>query len=70
MKTLLKEANGNISSMRVALFIVLVCIMAPSVYYAMMNNQPSLDLSWEQVSMLLGMFGAKAVQRKNESVSV
>jgi len=66
MKNLLCEANGQLSSMRVAAFVVLIAVVLPPFWYALANNQPEMKLDWQNVGLLLGMFGAKAVQRANE----
>lgn len=69
MKTvlsLISESDGNLSSMRVGMFLILLSVLAPAVWYAFANNQPSIQVDWQQIGLIAAALGAKSIQRGSE----
>lgn len=64
------DSTSKISSMRVAVFMVLGIVMATYLAHniiAMVNGQGMVSLGWNEVTTIAAILGAKAVQRKSES---
>lgn len=61
----LKEANGNESSMRLAVMLVLVTLLGTWAYVSIATKAMA-PLDWPTVGAIVGPLIAKAYQKKNE----
>ncbi len=71
MKSLLQmlsEGDGQVSTMRVLAFLVVLSILIPAVVVAIRTNT-GLSLSMEQITLILGTLGIKTFQRSVEEKS-
>lgn len=65
IKSLLAGSSGDPSTMRVAMLLVITATLVNWVYLTI-HSGVMQKMDWEQVSLILGMFAAKAVQTKYE----
>lgn len=63
---LLSEGDGELSTMRVMTFIIILAILIPAVVTAI-RTQTGVELSTEQIALILGVLGVKTAQRAVES---
>lgn len=64
---LVAGSSGEPSTMRVAMLLVVIAMLVNWVYLTI-HTGVMQKMDWEQVSLILGMFGAKAVQTKYETL--
>lgn len=62
---LVSEGDGTFSTMRVMTFIIILAILVPAVASAVRTNT-GLDLTTEQIALILGVLGVKTAQRAVE----
>lgn len=64
--SLVSEADGNLSSTRVVMFLVVAAILVPAVHYAWVAGKPGIELTNEQIMLISACLAAKVVQHKSE----
>lgn len=63
----LSDGQGNTSSMRVMLYIVILSVLAPAVFIAFATKTP-LTITGTDLELIVAAFGAKAVQNQQEAI--
>lgn len=66
LTSMLEESNGDPSTMRVAVFVIILCVLGNWTYFNVTHNE-FVAIGSEGISLILGSLGIKSWQKGQEA---